>query len=137
MSEQDPQVSAPAYGEPHPPVGHGARNGLGTAALVLGIVGLLLFWTVIGGILLGILALIFGLIGRGRAKRGEATNGGLATAGAVLGAVAVVASLVLVAVGTTAFVKHGGGTLLSCTNDAKGDQAKIAQCQKDFQNKNS
>ena len=46
-----------------------ARNGLGTAALVLGILALVTCWTVIGGVVLGVLAVIFGFIGRGRVKR--------------------------------------------------------------------
>ncbi|WP_406268913.1 DUF4352 domain-containing protein [Streptomyces sp. NBC_00191] len=73
--------------------GNPARNGLGTAALVLGIIGTItglipfLFWL---GCILGLLALILGLLSRGRAKRHEATNKGSATAGAVLGLVAVI-----------------------------------------------
>ncbi|WP_328677006.1 DUF4352 domain-containing protein [Streptomyces sp. NBC_00322] len=73
--------------------GNPARNGLGTAALVLGIIGTItgfipfLFWL---GCILGLLALILGLLGRGRAKRNEATNRGSATAGAVLGLVAMI-----------------------------------------------
>ncbi len=59
-----------------PPVGHGAgapdahgypppppRNGVGIAALVLGIVAFLSSWTVIGGILFGLLAIILGSSG--------------------------------------------------------------------------
>lgn len=74
------------------------RNGLGTAALVLGIIGTVtgfvpfLFW--LGGIL-GLLALILGLSGRGRAKRAEATNKGAATAGAVLGLIAMIVSVAI------------------------------------------
>lgn len=60
-----------------------SRNGFGIAALVLGLFALLLSWTIIGGVLFGILALIFGLLGRARAKRGEATNGGMSVAGVV------------------------------------------------------
>ncbi|MBC9712418.1 DUF4190 and DUF4352 domain-containing protein [Streptomyces sp. TRM66268-LWL] len=70
------------------------RNGLGIAGLVLGIVGAVFFWTVWGGIILGVLGLIFGLIGRSRARKGEATNGGVALAGAILGGLAIVASVV-------------------------------------------
>ncbi|MDT9686029.1 DUF4190 domain-containing protein [Streptomyces sp. TRM76323] len=90
----------PQYGAPHPapPVPAApARNGLGTAALVLGIIGTvsgfipLFFW--LAGIL-GLLALILGLVGRGRAKRGEATNKGVTTAGAILGLVALILSVV-------------------------------------------
>lgn len=74
-----------------------ARNGLGISALVLGIIGTvsglvpLLFW--LAGIL-GLIALILGLAGRGRVKRGEATNKGVTTFGAVLGLVALILSVV-------------------------------------------
>ncbi|MFD4031541.1 DUF4190 domain-containing protein [Streptomyces sp. NPDC058637] len=74
-----------------------ARNGLGVSALVLGIIGTvsglipLLFW--LAGIL-GVIALILGLAGRGRAKRGEASNKGVATFGAVLGLVSLILSVV-------------------------------------------
>ncbi|MFC8230036.1 DUF4352 domain-containing protein [Streptomyces sp. NPDC057287] len=74
-----------------------ARNGLGIAALVLGIVGtvsgLVPFFFWLAGIL-GLIALILGLAGRGRAKRGEATNKGVTTFGAVLGLVALILSVV-------------------------------------------
>ena len=77
----------------------GPRNGLGTAALVLGIVGLVLAIPVIG-LLPGIVAVVLGIIGVRRANRGEANNRGVAIAGIVTGALAVViAVFVLVAVG--------------------------------------
>ncbi|MEU9706458.1 DUF4352 domain-containing protein [Streptomyces sp. NPDC047981] len=73
------------------------RNGLGTAALTLGIIGTvsglipLFFW--LAGIL-GLIALILGLVGRGRVKRGEANNKGVTTTGAVLGLAALILSVV-------------------------------------------
>ncbi|MEU5466184.1 hypothetical protein ACH41C_30980 [Streptomyces althioticus] len=62
-------------------------NGMGVASLVLGIVAAAAFclWPV--AIVLGVLAVIFGAIGRGKANRGEATNGGQALAGVICGAV--------------------------------------------------
>ncbi|MFF1277413.1 DUF4190 domain-containing protein [Streptomyces marokkonensis] len=62
-------------------------NGLGVAGLVLGIISAAVFcvWPV--AILLGVLAVIFGGIGRGKAHRGEATNAGQALAGIICGAV--------------------------------------------------
>ncbi|MGN9795765.1 DUF4190 domain-containing protein [Streptomyces sp. NPDC054847] len=75
-----------------------ARNGLGTAALVLGIIGLVfaiipfLFWI---GTILCLIALILGIVGRGRAKRGEATNKGVALAGTVLGLLGIVVSVII------------------------------------------
>lgn len=58
---------------------------MGTAALVLGIIGILLF-----GCIFGVLAIIFGSIGISRVNQGRATNRGAATAGIVLGIIAVV-----------------------------------------------
>lgn len=80
----------PYYAAPQP------QNGLGTAALVLGIVGAVLFFTIWPPVILGILAIVFGAVGLGRVKRGTATNRGVATTGLVLGIVAVLAPLVIV-----------------------------------------
>lgn len=103
---QQPPYGQPPYGGP-PPYGqappYGAypaamRNGLGTAGLVLGIIGVVAGATIFLfpiAFILGVLAVIFGLIGRGRAKRGEASNGSKATWGFGLG----VASLVLSVIG--------------------------------------
>ena len=72
---------------------------MGTASLVLGIIGLVLSLTIFIGIICGLLAVIFGSIGRGRARRGEATNSGSATAGLVTGWIALaIAVLILVLV---------------------------------------
>src|SRR3954451_210852 len=72
-----PQYAQPAYGQPQyaqapygqAPYGYGAatgaRNGLGTAALICGIVAIVLCWTVFFGIVLGILGIVFGIVGRG------------------------------------------------------------------------
>ena len=76
------------------------RNGIGTAALVLGIIGFLLSIIVLGG-LLGIVAIILGIVGLGRVRRGEATNRGSAIAGIVLGALAVILTAVLVIASAT------------------------------------
>ncbi|WP_406861357.1 DUF4352 domain-containing protein [Streptomyces sp. HUAS MG47] len=82
---------------PQTPAPRALRNGLGTAALILGIIGTLsgliplMFW--LAG-LLGLIALILGLAGRGRVKRGEAGNKGVTTTGAVLGLVAMILSAV-------------------------------------------
>ncbi|MGW1917232.1 DUF4190 domain-containing protein [Streptomyces sp. NPDC002076] len=79
---------APGYGMPMQP-----SNGMGTTGLVLGIIGVVCSLTIameILGMILGILAIIFGAIGRGKANRGEATNRGAATAGLVCGIIATV-----------------------------------------------
>ncbi|WP_407549669.1 DUF4190 domain-containing protein [Streptomyces sp. Pv4-95] len=72
-------------------------NGFGTAALVVGIVGALLGISIIFGIVLGVLAIVFGALGRAKATRGEATNGGMALAGLILGGVALLISAVVIA----------------------------------------
>jgi len=74
------------------------RNGMGTAALVLGIIAVVVFclWPI--AILLGVLAVIFGMVSRGRARRGESTNPGQALAGIICGAVGIVLGLAMIAV---------------------------------------
>ncbi|MCF8527611.1 MAG: DUF4190 domain-containing protein [Candidatus Nanopelagicales bacterium] len=57
------------------------QNGMGTAALVLGILGIIGCIPIIGGIL----AIIFGKIGMTKADQGLANNRGSAKAGFVLG----------------------------------------------------
>lgn len=68
----------------------GPSNGMGMAAMVLGIVAAVGFclWPV--AIITGVLALIFGLIGRSKANRGEAANPGQALAGIICGSVGIV-----------------------------------------------
>ncbi|MEU0300078.1 DUF4352 domain-containing protein [Streptomyces sp. NPDC006175] len=92
-----PQHPQQPYAPAQTPGTRPARNGLGTAALVLGIIGtvsgLIPFFFWLAGIL-GLIALILGLSGRGRAKRGEATNKGVTTFGAVLGLVSLILSVV-------------------------------------------
>ncbi|MFI8852689.1 hypothetical protein [Streptomyces sp. 891-h] len=76
------------HSHPQPPApAAAARNGLGLAALILGLIGALsglvpiLFW--LSGTL-GLIGLILGLVGRSRAKKGIATNGKTALAGVLL-----------------------------------------------------
>jgi hypothetical protein len=87
-----------------------ARNGLGIAALILGIIGAisglipLFFW--LAGIL-GVIGLILGFAGRGRAKRGESTNGTMALWGIITSAAALVLSIVGVVIVVGAFEDLG------------------------------
>ena len=73
-----------------------ARNGLGIAGLILGIVAILFglvpltFW--IAGPL-GVAGLILALVGRARVKRGEATNGKTALFGILTSIVALALSI--------------------------------------------
>ncbi|MEI6251424.1 MAG: DUF4190 domain-containing protein [Mycobacteriaceae bacterium] len=74
------------------------RNGLGTVALVIGVVALLGSWTGFGGWLAGWAAEITGILAYRRYHRGEATNGGAAQTGIFLGFFSVVIGLVFNAV---------------------------------------
>ncbi|PWI44330.1 hypothetical protein [Streptomyces sp. ICBB 8177] len=80
------------------------RDGAGVAALVLGAGATLAAVTLHGvvlGLPLGIPAIVAGVVGRRRARRGEAGNGRQALAGAALGATAVALSLVVIATADT------------------------------------
>jgi hypothetical protein len=120
-----PQGQAP----PARPIGGG---GMATAALVLGILALITSFTVIGGVLLGLLAIIFGIIGLRRANRGLALGRGRAIAGIILGLLGIVVAGLLIAVGVSLFNSDEGKNLRDCLGNAGSDQTKIQQCQDQF-----
>ncbi len=120
------------YGAPPPGSGAAPRNGLGIAALVLGLLALLSSWTVVGGILFGTLAIVLGVIGRGRAKRGEANNGGLALAGIILGALGLLISIGIIILGASILGSDTVQDLKNCVERATTD-AEVQQCQTDLQ----
>ncbi|MBY6362530.1 DUF4190 domain-containing protein [Rhodococcoides corynebacterioides] len=125
--------SAPQYSgnyQQQPPAS--PKNGMGIAALILGIISVLAFWTFGFGILLGIVAVILGIVGRNRAKRLEATNKGVATTGLVFGILGIIAGAVFIALSVWVFNEVGGQDLTDCLSNAGGDQAAIEQCQQDF-----
>jgi membrane-bound ClpP family serine protease len=122
-----PQEGRPdASGTPAP------RNGLGLSALILGVIAILTCWIVIGG-LFGLIAIVLGVLGASRARRGRATNRGVAIAGIVTGALGLVVAIVIVVIGGTAFFSLGGSQAVDCVNQANGDQAKIQQCAQQVQ----
>ncbi|UGU34863.1 DUF4190 domain-containing protein [Mycolicibacterium smegmatis] len=132
----------PPYGGGYPaqPPAQGAagpRNGLGIAALIAAIAGLVLCWSIIGGLIVGVVAIVLGFLGHGRAKRGEATNGGVAIAGIVLGGIAVVLSLAFIAIWATLgfkwFEELGGREYIACLEDAGNDQAAQERCRVQFE----
>jgi hypothetical protein len=81
-----------------PPMLTPARNGLGTGALITGILAVVTCWTIVGGLAFGIVAAVIGLVARGQVKRGEATNGGAALVGTLLGIAAAGLSGVILAI---------------------------------------
>jgi Domain of unknown function (DUF4190) len=99
------------YGQPPamPPTGYGPmagteKNGLGTWALVLGIVSFFC-----GGFITGIVAVILGKQSKRAQANGQATNGNLGQIGMVLGWIAIVIS-VLVIIGWIVLIIIGSTT---------------------------
>ncbi|MER7520200.1 DUF4190 domain-containing protein [Streptomyces sp. NPDC126499] len=92
-----PAPAYPGYGTGYGQPGwqQSPSNGMGTAAMVLGIIAVAGFCFYGLGAILGILALIFGVIGLKKANRGEATNRGMAIAGIVLGAIGTLVGAVV------------------------------------------
>ena len=109
------------------------KDGLGISALIVAILGLLFSWSVVGGFVLGIVAVILGFAGRGRVKSGEASNGGVALAGIVLGALAVVVSLIFIAIWYGAFSDIGGTDYLDCLSKAGSNPKAVDGCANQFQ----
>lgn len=112
-----------------PPPPRGPQNGLGIAALVIAVVALL---SLVGGIVLGVVAIILGFLGWGRAKRGEATNGGMAVAGIVLGLLSIIEALAVIGVMIWGFGQAGGTDYLDCMSRAGTDQQARQQCVEQF-----
>ncbi|RII09613.1 hypothetical protein DSC45_30405 [Streptomyces sp. YIM 130001] len=98
-----PYQGPPGYGYAHPgrpgpgwpSIPPPPGNGLGTTSLVLGIIAAVGFvlWPL--AIVLGVLSLIFGSIGRQKAARGEANNGGQALAGIICGSAGLALAVLL------------------------------------------
>lgn len=85
-----PPPGSPVPGMPvAPPAGAVPQNGMGTAAIVMGILQFFCLGT-IGSIL----AIVFGKIGMNKAARGEATNGGVAKAGFWLGIIGLILTVI-------------------------------------------
>ena len=85
VSDQQPPYPAPSYDSGHRP----PDNTNGLLAMILGIVSL-----VVGGILLGIPAIVLGRKGRAKADAGLATNRDQATVGLVTGIISTAMSVI-------------------------------------------
>jgi hypothetical protein len=125
-----PPPPQPYSGYTPPPTG--PRNGLGVAALVTAIVAL---FSVVGGVVLGVVAIILGFLGCGRARRGEATNGGVAVAGIVLGVLSIIEAVVVIGLTVWVFDKAGGTDYFDCVSKAGSDDNAIQQCADQFSNR--
>jgi hypothetical protein len=142
-------TNPPGWGQPAQPVK--PRNGVGTAALVFGIlavVSVLIGWIPFVGlvtVLLALVAVILGVVGRGRVKRMQATNGGAAMTGLVLGVImlilGVIAQILLIFF-AVAFLNFGGGASIQqfqqCLSNASNQpnpaavQQAAEQCGQQF-----
>uniref|UniRef100_UPI004057154E DUF4190 domain-containing protein n=1 Tax=Streptomyces olivaceus TaxID=47716 RepID=UPI004057154E len=113
--------AAPGYGYPGYPQGYSQgygwpgmpmppQNGMGTASMVLGILACALFCMYgVVSVILGVLAVVFGVKGRRRAEQGLANNHGQAQAGFVMGIVGIILGVVviaLIAIGITAAINE-------------------------------
>lgn len=135
--QQPGQYPPPGYGQPYGQQGGPQgpqKNGLGIAALVLGILSLFSWFFLIGG-LFGLIAIILGIIALGRVKRGEANNKGMSLAGIVTGALGLLLTVLVVVGVATLFNSGEFGNLTECLNNAGGDQAAVDDCSRQFQDR--
>lgn len=102
------------------------------AALVLGILGVLSFWTIVGGVLFGLLAVILGVIAMVKVNRG--TGGGMVMAviGLILGVLAIIGVIVVGIVGWGIWQDSGGRDFVDCVSNAGGDQSAVSRCEDEF-----
>jgi hypothetical protein len=122
-----PPPPPPYVGYMPPPTA--PKNGLGIAALVVAIIALL---SVVGGVVLGVVAIILGFLGWGRARRGEANNGGVAIAGIVLGFLSIIEAIVVIGFAVWGFDRAGGTDYVDCLSSAGNDEQAIQQCVDQF-----
>ncbi|WP_459548662.1 DUF4190 domain-containing protein [Nocardia sp. X0981] len=108
------------------------RKGMAIAALVLGILAVFTFWTIVGGILFGLLAVILGVIALVKASRGTGGGGIMAVIGLVLGILAIIGVIVMGVIGWGVWQDSGGQDFVDCVSRAAGDQAEISRCQDEF-----
>ena len=117
---------------PPPPQAVRRRNGVGTAALVVGIVSLVLAVLVIFAILaipLGIIAAILGGIGMSRASKGQADNRGQALTGLITGVLSIVVA-VAIGISFVGLIVENRSDLRkfgTCMNDSDNDTDR-ARC---------
>ena len=124
--------ATPSYGTNVP--SRSLPKGLAVASLVLGIIGLLTAFFLLGG-LLGLVAVILGVLALGKIKRGEADGRGLALGGIITGALAMLLTiLLLVTVGS--FLSENSdeiSELNDCVKAAGNNQNAVQVCRDRFE----
>lgn len=126
---------------PSAPAGHAAadaealpRNTPGLVGLTCGLLGLLFMALVPPlGLVLGVLAAVFGFRGRGRALRGEASGAGPSSFAVAIGIVALIVSVAMLAWTGAFVVGHSSSLqdLTRCLSQAHTSHARQA-CQQHF-----
>ena len=112
------------------------RNGLGVAALVVGVVSLVLAILIvlfpIAGFL-GLIAIVLGVMGMGRARRGEATNRGQALAGLLTGLLALaIAVFIAVRIGVLLIDHQNDFRRFGSCMTSASDQHDFRRCARTF-----
>jgi hypothetical protein len=87
VTGMDPNLPPP-FPSDVPAMARRPGNGMAIAALVLGVVSLALFCVVYVSLPCAILAIVFGIMARGKARAG-ASGGGMATAGLICGVIGI------------------------------------------------
>ncbi|MEV8567311.1 DUF4190 domain-containing protein [Streptomyces sp. NPDC051322] len=108
-----------------------SSNGLAVAALVLGILAVVFFWTVIGGILLGVIGLVLGIFGIRRASAGKAPRRGMAITGTVLSVLGILGGAGILIAGISILNSDSFKSYSDCVHHADS-QSEKDQCARDF-----
>lgn len=131
-------AAAPSAGQP---AGGSGSNGLAVAALIIGILSLLIaIFPFVGllGTLGGIAAVILGIVGRKKIARGQASGGGMAMTGIITGVLAIVLSLVVTVGAALFFQRVGDGfldefnTLEQCIEETGDEDECTRQFEEDL-----
>jgi hypothetical protein len=107
--------------DPGPSEGTERRNGMGTPALVLGLLAAGTCWTGWAGVVLGLFGVAAGYLGARRAWNGLATDGASSLGGLALGAIGLVVGVIVVWPTLFGTGNFGDGlTLDQCLQQANG-----------------
>lgn len=99
-----------------------SSNGFGITALVVGIIAFLVGWTGLLGLILAIVAVVFGILALVKRQ-----NKGMSITGIVLGSLALITALFVITVGLAIL---GGAAVVS--NDISNEQKALESAKKDF-----
>ena len=76
----------------------GAKSGMATAAMIVGILAIPALLIPILAIILGIVAIVLGVVAKGQIRKSGMSNAGQATAGIVCGVIGLVGAIVFIAI---------------------------------------